>query len=101
MGITLQTDAITVFVERPRHRRDPALPAPDGPVHFVTDNYVYNWARASEQKQRVAYYETKPMLEKFKVIGQPMTSELRFMTQKSKKCDFADNLISEQARVAI
>ena len=41
------------------------------------------------------------MIDKFKVLGQPMTSELRSMTQKSEKCDFADNLISEQARVAI
>ena len=84
MGITLQTDAMTAFVERFRHRRDPALPAPDGPVHFVTDNYVYNWARPSEQKkkQRVAYYETKPMIGKFKVLGQPITSELGLITQK-------------------
>ena len=33
------------------------------------------------KKQRVAYYETKPMIDKFKVLGQPMTSELRLMTQ--------------------
>ena len=42
MGITLQADAMTVLVDRLRLRRDPALPAPDGPVHFVTNNYVYN-----------------------------------------------------------
>ena len=36
------------------------------------------------KKQRVAYYETKPMIDKFKVLGQPMTSELRLMTQKSE-----------------
>ena len=53
------------------------------------------------KNQRVAYNETKPMIDKFKVLGQPMTSELRLMTQKSEKCDFADNFISEQARVAI
>ena len=56
------------------------------------------------------------MIDKLKVLGQPMTSELRFKTwalflsskfwaelktQKSEKCDFADNFISEQARVAI
>ena len=53
------------------------------------------------KNQRVAYGETKPMIDKFKVLGQPMTSELRLMTQKSGKWDFADNFISEQARVAI
>ena len=53
------------------------------------------------KNQRVVYCERKPMIDKFKVIGQPMTSELRLMTQKGKKCDFADNFISEQARVAI
>ena len=30
-----------------------------------------------------------------------MTSKLGLMTQKVKKCDFADNFISEQARVAV
>ena len=53
------------------------------------------------KNQRVAYYETKPMIDKFKVLGQLMTSELGLITQKSEKCDFADNFISEQARVAI
>ena len=53
------------------------------------------------KNQRVAYCETKPMIDKFKVLGQPMTSELRLMTQKSEKCDFADNFIPEQARAAI
>ena len=33
------------------------------------------------KKQRVACYDTKPMIDKFKVLGQPMTSELRLMTQ--------------------
>ena len=33
---------MTGFVERLRHRRNPAFPATDGPAHFVTDNYVYN-----------------------------------------------------------
>ena len=41
------------------------------------------------------------MIDKFKVLGQPMTSELGSITQKGEKCDFADNFISEQARVAI
>ena len=27
-----------VLLDRLRLRRDPALPAPDGPVHFVTNN---------------------------------------------------------------
>ena len=35
-------DTMTVFVEHLRNRRDPALPASDRPVHFVTDNYVHN-----------------------------------------------------------
>ena len=42
MGITLQADAMTALVDRLRLRRDPALPASVGPVHFVTNNYVYN-----------------------------------------------------------
>ena len=41
------------------------------------------------------------MTDKFKVLGEPMTSELGLITQKCEKCDFADNFISEQARVAI
>ena len=53
------------------------------------------------KNQRVAYCETKPMIDKLKVLGQPMTSELGLITNKSEKCDFADNFISEQARVAI
>ena len=34
------------------------------------------------KSQRVAYYETKPMIDKFKVLGQPITSELGLITQK-------------------
>ena len=30
------------------------------------------------------------MIDKFKVLGQPMTSELGLITQNSEKCDFAD-----------
>ena len=41
------------------------------------------------------------MIDKLKVLGQPMTSKLGLMIQKSEKCDFADNFISEQARVAV
>ena len=33
---------MTVLVDRLRLRRDPALPAPDGPVQFVTNNNVYS-----------------------------------------------------------
>ena len=36
------------------------------------------------KNQRVAYYETKPMIDKFKVLVQPMTSDLRAMIQKVK-----------------
>ena len=41
------------------------------------------------------------MIDKLNVLGQPMTSKLGLMTQKSEKFDFADNFISEQARVAV
>ena len=41
------------------------------------------------KNQRVAYCETKPTIDKFKVLGQPMTSELGLITNKSEKCDFA------------
>ena len=53
------------------------------------------------KNQRVACYETKPLPPEFKVLGQPLTSEVRSMTQKWQKCDFADNFVSEQARAAI
>ena len=36
------------------------------------------------KNQRVAYNETKPMIDKFKVLGQLMTSELGLITQKSE-----------------
>ena len=41
------------------------------------------------------------MTPEFKVLGQPMTSEVRSMTQIWPKCDFADNVTSGQARAAI
>ena len=33
------------------------------------------------KKQRVACHETKPLTPEFKVLGQPVTSEVRSMTQ--------------------
>ena len=53
------------------------------------------------KNQRVACHETKPLTPEFKVLGQPVTSEVRSMTQKRPKCDFADNFVSEQARATI
>ena len=53
------------------------------------------------ENQRVAYHDTKQMIRKFKVLGQPVTSEHRSKTHKCPRCDFADNLLSEQARIAI
>ena len=53
------------------------------------------------KNQRVACHETKPLTLEFKVLGQPVTSEVRLMTQNRTKCDFADNFVSEQARAAI
>ena len=41
------------------------------------------------------------MIQKFKVLDQPVTSEHRSKTHKCPRCDFADNLLSEQARIAI
>ena len=46
------------------------------------------------KNQRAACHETKPLTPEFKVVGQPVTSEVRSMT---KKWDFADNFVSEQA----
>ena len=54
-----------------------------------------------DKNQRVAYHDTKPMLQKFKALGQPVTFEHGSKIHKCPKCDFADNLLSEQARVAI
>ena len=51
--------------------------------------------------QRVACHETKPLTPEFKVLGQPVTSEVKSMTQKWSKCDLADIFVSEQARAAI
>ena len=53
------------------------------------------------KNQRVACHETKQLTPEFKVLGQPVTSEVRSMTQKWPKCDLADNFVSEQARAAI
>ena len=55
------------------------------------------WARAPIQKPACCLSRD----EGFKVLGQPVTSEVRSMTQKWPKCDFADNFVSEQARAAI
>ena len=59
------------------------------------------WVRAPIQNQRVACHEKKPLTPEFKVLGQPVTSEVRSMTQKWPKCEFADKFVSEQARAAI
>ena len=53
------------------------------------------------KSQRVACHETKPLTPEFKVLGQPVASEVRSMTQKWPKCEFPDNFVSEQARAAI
>ena len=53
------------------------------------------------KNQRVACHEMKPLKPEFKILGQPVTSEVRSMTQKWPKCNFADNFVSEQARAAI
>ena len=53
------------------------------------------------KNQRVACHETKPLTPEFKVLGQSLTSEVRSMTQKLSKCDFAYFFVSEQARGAI
>ena len=53
------------------------------------------------KNQRVACHETKPLTPEFKVLGQPVTSEVRSMTQKWQKCEFGDDFVSEQARAAI
>ena len=48
------------------------------------------------KNQRVACHEIKPLTPEFKVLGQPVTFEVRPMTQKWLKCDFADNFVTEQ-----
>ena len=53
------------------------------------------------KNQSVACHETKLLTLEFKVLGKPVTSEVRSMAQKWPKCDFFDNFVSEQARAAI
>ena len=53
------------------------------------------------KNQRVACHEAKPLTFEFKILGQTVTFEIRSMTQKWQKYDFADNFVSEQARAAI
>ena len=53
------------------------------------------------KNQRVVCLETKPLTPEFNILGQPVTSEVRSMTQKWPKCEFADNFVSEQARAVI
>ena len=53
------------------------------------------------KNQRVACHEKKPLTPEFKVLGQPVTSEVRSMTQEWPKCDIAENFVSEQARATI
>ena len=52
------------------------------------------------KNQRVACHEMKPLTPEFKVLGQPVTTEVRSMTQRWRKCDFVDIFVSEQARAA-
>ena len=53
------------------------------------------------KNQRDACHETKSMTSEIKALAQPVTSEVRSMTQKWSKCDFALTSFSEQARAAI
>ena len=53
------------------------------------------------KNQSVACHERKSLTPDFKVLGQPVTSEVRSMTQKWPKWEFAENFVSEQARAAI
>ena len=53
------------------------------------------WARAPIQKPaRCLSRDEAVDTREFKVLGQPVTSEVRSMTQNRPKCDFADNFVS-------
>ena len=53
------------------------------------------------KNQRVARHETKPMVPDFKVLGQPVTSEVRSNVQNRPNCVFADKVTCNQDRAAI
>ena len=48
------------------------------------------------KNRREACHETQPLTPEFKVLGQPVTSEVRSMTSEVKM-QLADNFVSEQA----
>ena len=51
--------------------------------------------------QRVTCQETKPLIPKFKDMGQSLISEVRSMTCQWSKLNFADIFLSKRARDAI
>ena len=65
----------------------------DPPCRFAPD-----WARASRKNEHVARRETKRLICKLKVLGQPVTSEVRSSAEKWRKPVIADNFASDGAR---
>ena len=51
-----------------------------------------------EKNEHVARRETKRLIYKFKVLGQPVTSEVRSSAEKWRKPVIADNFASDRAR---
>ena len=62
-----------VFLHTPRPGAELVRPPP--PRRLAP-----NWARASQKNERVGRYETQRLIQKFKVSGEPVTSQVRFMT---------------------
>ena len=57
-----------------------------------------DWARASQKKnESVARREMKRLIYKLKVLGQPVTSEVRSSAEKWRKHVIADNFASDVA----
>ena len=51
-----------------------------------------------EKNELVARYETKRLVYKLKVLGQPVTSGVRSSAERSRKAVIADNFASDRAR---
>ena len=49
-----------------------------------TFRFAADWARASRKNERAARHETKRLVYKLKVLGQPVTDEVRSKTQSGE-----------------
>ena len=69
----------------------------DPPCRFAPD-----WARASRKKRACSSQrDEERLIYKLKVLGQPVTSEVRSSAEKGRKPVIADNLASDAARAKL